>query len=134
MSQEILDYNKTQPQEFHKILQTLVEEFDKALLVEETSTSKLFHRNPAWFLDGNPIVAYYVPAKKDRVRIMFWSGQSFSEPGLEKEGRFKAATKDYFSSDDLDLDQLRKWLAESQTIQWDYKHIVKNKGVLHRID
>ena len=28
---------------------------------------------------------------KDRIRLLFWSGQSFDEPGLAPEGSFKAA-------------------------------------------
>jgi hypothetical protein len=130
MNNEIPDYNKTQPAEFQKICEVLMDEFDSSL---GNATSKLFHRNPAWFLDGNPIVGYYVPAKKDRVVVMFWSGQSFDESGLEVEGSFKAATVDYHSTDEIDMDQLRKWLQESKTIQWDYKNIVKNKGVLNRL-
>lgn len=133
MTKEILDYNKTQPAQFQEIIQTLMDEFDSVLGSMEQASSKIFHKNPAWFLDGNPIVTYYVPAKGDHVRIMFWSGQSFSQPGLEVEGTFKAATFDYYSPDDLDLAQLRKWLEESKTIQWDYKNIVKRKGELIRL-
>ncbi len=130
MNDEILAYNNTQPAEFQDVLKTLKNEFDKTL---ENSTSKLFHRNPAWFLNGNPIVCYYVPAKKDRVRIMFWSGQSFDEPKLEVEGSFKAATYDYRSMDDIDMETLHRWLEKSKNIQWDYKNIIKRKGVLERI-
>lgn len=131
MTNEILDYNKAQPAQFQKIIKILMDEFNASLT---QSTSKLFHRNPAWFLEGNPIVTYYVPAKNDHVRIMFWSGQSFNEPGLDVEGSFKAATADYYSVEDIDVDKLRRWLEESKTIQWDYKNIVKRKGVLEKLD
>jgi len=131
MPNEILEYNKAQPAPLQKIIQILMDEFNSSLT---ESTSKLFHRNPAWFLEGNPIVTYYVPVKNDHVRIMFWSGQSFNEPGLDVEGSFKAATTDYHSAEDIDIDKLRRWLEESKTIQWDYKNIVKRKGVLEKLD
>lgn len=130
MTQEILDYNKQQPEPLQQILHVLMSEFDAAL---ENSTSKLFHKNPAWFLEGNPIVCYYVPAKKDHVKIMFWSGQSFDEPDLEVEGSFKAAIYSYATPEDIDIEQLHRWLEKSKKIQWDYKNIVKRKGALERL-
>lgn len=130
MTNEIIDYNKTQPVDLQKICQILMDEFNSSL---DEATSKLFHRNPAWFLDGNPIVAYYVPASKNHVKIMFWSGQSFDEPELEVEGSFKAAIKSYKSVEDIDIDQLKRWLEKSKLIQWDYKNIVKNRGVLSKL-
>jgi hypothetical protein len=130
MEKDIIDYNKAQPAELAAICNKLADTFTTSL---RTSTSKVFHRSPAWFLDGNPIVGYYVPVKKDRVQVMFWSGQSFDEPELEVEGSFNAATKDYSSVDDIDIDALKRWLEKSKTIQWDYKNIVKKKGQLDRL-
>lgn len=130
MNSDINTYNTSQSEKWWEIIAVLNQEFDQAFA---DGTSKIFHRNPAWFLNENPIVGYYIPAKGDRVRIMFWSGQSFDEPGLEPEGSFKAATKDYMSVDGIDITQLHKWLEESRNIQWDYKNIVKNKGVLNKI-
>ena len=52
---------------------------------------KIWHAHPVWFLNGNPIVGY--SKLKECVRLLFWSGQSFDEPGLQKEGSFKAAEK-----------------------------------------
>ena len=34
---------------------------------------------------------------------------------------------------DVDVAALRRWLAESRTVQWDYQHIVKRKGKLVRL-
>ncbi|MDB5165585.1 MAG: uncharacterized protein JWM00_475 [Candidatus Saccharibacteria bacterium] len=130
MTNEIIDYNKAQPANLKKICQTLMNEINSSL---DGATSKLYHRNPAWFLDGNPIVAYYVPASKDHVKIMFWSGQSFDEPSLEVEGSFKAAIASYSSAEDIDIDQLNRWLEKSKVTQWDYKNIVKNRGVLNKL-
>jgi len=93
--------------------------------------NKIWHGHPVWFLDGNPIVGY--SKLKDGVRLLFWSGQSFKTAGLTKEGSFKAAEARYVSVDDVDTTRLRRWLAESRTIQWDYKNIVRRKGRLERL-
>ncbi len=84
-----------------------------------------------WFLEGNPIVGY--SKLKDCVRLLFWSGQSFEEDGLKKEGKFKAAEARYTTCDQVDTEKLRRWLAEAQDIQWDYKNIVRRKGRLERL-
>ena len=80
--------------------------------------SKIWHRHPVWLLAGNPIVGY-VKRKAD-LRLLFWSGQSFDEPGLTPEGTFKAAEARYTSRADIDLVALERWLAKARTIQWDY--------------
>jgi hypothetical protein len=84
-----------------------------------------------WFLDGNPIVGY--SKLKDCVRLLFWSGQSFTTRGLAREGTFKAAEARYTSAAQVDERLLAQWLAESREVQWDYKHIVKRKGKLERL-
>jgi hypothetical protein len=61
---------------------------------------KVWHAHPVWFLDGNPIVGY--AKRKDSVRLMFWSGQSFDEPDLEHEGTFKAAQARYTAAEQID--------------------------------
>ena len=93
--------------------------------------SKVWHRHPVWFLNGNPIVGY--SKLKDCIRLLFWSGQSFDEPGLQPEGGFKAAEARYATTGDINASDLRRWLEKSQAIQWDYKNIVKRKGVLERL-
>jgi hypothetical protein len=93
--------------------------------------NKLWHAHPVWFLDGNPIVGY--DKLKDCVRLLFWSGQSFKEPGLTKSGTFKAAEVRYTELAQINLVDLKRWLEKSQDIQWDYKNIVKRKGVLKKI-
>ena len=64
---------------------------------------------------------------------MFWSGRSFDEPGLEPEGGFKTACVRYTSADQIVAKDLKRWLAKSAEIQWDYKNIVKRKGRLVRL-
>ena len=39
--------------------------------------NKLWHGDPVWFLDGNPIVGY--SKEKPGIRLMFWSGADFDE-------------------------------------------------------
>lgn len=93
--------------------------------------NKIWHGHPVWFLDGNPVAGY--SKLKDCIRLLFWSGQSFDEPGLQPEGSFKAAEKRYTSAAQIDLVDLKRWMEKSKTIQWDYKNIVKRKGVLERL-
>jgi hypothetical protein len=70
---------------------------------------------------------------KDSVRLLFWSGQSFEEQGLQPEGSFKAAEVRYTSADQINKKDLKRWLQKSKKIQWDYKNIVKRRGVLERL-
>jgi len=101
----------------------LAGEIDKALPQAE---NKIWHAHPVWFLEGNPIVGY--SKLKSCVRLLFWSGQSFDEKGLKKEGKFKAAEARYTAVEQVDRVSLRGWLKKSIGIQWDYKNIVRNSG------
>jgi hypothetical protein len=111
-----------------EICRLLATEIDAALPEAE---NKVWHAHPVWFLDGNPIVGY--SKLKGCVRLLFWSGQSFTEDGLTKEGSFKAAEARFTSVDQVDTAKLGRWLAESREVQWDYKNIVKRKGRLERL-
>jgi len=83
-------------------------------------------------LEGNPVVGY--SKLKGRIRVLFWSGASFEEPLLKPgSGKFKDASIDYISQDDIKVDDLKRWLQKARDIQWDYKNIVKRKGVLERL-
>lgn len=92
--------------------------------------SKVWHAHPVWFIDGNPIVGY--SRLKDAVRLLFWSGQSFDEPGLSAEGTFKAAEARYRDIADVDADDLDRWLGKAREIQWDYQHIRRTRGRLDK--
>ena len=128
MSAEITAYNNALPPAERAVAKRLATEIRRALPDAE---SKIWHRHPVWFLDGNPIVGY--SKLKDCLRLMFWSGQSFKTKGLTPEGSFKAAEARYTTVDDLDLKALGRWLAESREVQWDYKNMVKRKGKLLRL-
>lgn len=93
--------------------------------------SKIWHAHPVWFLDGNPIVGY--SKLKSCIRLLFWSGQSFDEPQLQKEGTFKAAEMRYTDVAQVNTVDLARWLAKARDIQWDYKNLIKRKGALERL-
>ncbi|MCP2028950.1 hypothetical protein L1276_004129 [Flavobacterium sp. HSC-32F16] len=128
MNQEIQKYNDSQNPEDKKIGIILSSEIDAFLTEAE---SKIWHRHPVWFLDGNPVAGY--SKLKDSVRLLFWSGQSFDEPNLQNEGSFKAAEARYPTADQINIEDLKRWLEKARNIQWDYKNIVKRKGVLIRL-
>ncbi len=127
-TQDIDSYNNSLEGESKEICLKLRKEIDRGL---PNAESKVWHRHPVWFLNGNPIVGY--GKLKNCVQLLFWSGQSFDEAGLEVEGTFKASQKRYTSVDEIDTTELQRWLGKAQTIQWDYKNIVKRKGKLERI-
>ena len=89
---------------------------------------KVWHAHPVWFYDGNPVVGYH--RLKDSVRLLFWSGQSFTEPGLAVEGSFKAAEARYTAPDQVDVELLSRWLAQARDIQWNYRDIRTNRGLI----
>ena len=90
--------------------------------------AKVWHRHPVWFLDGNPVAGF--ATRKDSVQLLFWSGQSFDEPGLHVEGSFKVGQVRYAAVDEIDLTDLDRWVEKSRTIQWDYKNLQRRKGRL----
>ncbi|NOT87484.1 MAG: DUF1801 domain-containing protein [Lysobacter sp.] len=93
--------------------------------------NKIWHGHPVWFLDGNPVVGY--SKLKHAVRLLFWSGQSFGEDGLTKEGSFQAADARFTAAEQVDTAALARWLAKARDIQWDYKNLVRRKGRLERL-
>src|SRR5512139_2437568 len=128
MDKEIKAYHKSFSKEEQAICTKLYKEIDSNLKGAE---NKIWHAHPVWFLDGNPIVGY--SKLKDSVRLLFWSGQSFDEEALQKEGSFKAADIRYTSADQINKKDLTRWLKKSRDIQWDYKNIIKRKGKLVRL-
>jgi len=120
----IAAYNRGQAKGDKAICDALKREIEKALPKAE---SKIWHGVPVWFLDGNPIVGYR--KAKDGVHLLFWSGQTFKEKDLEPEGSFKAAEACFCCFEDINHTALRRWLGKAKRIQWDYKNIIKNKGL-----
>jgi hypothetical protein len=128
MNKDIQAYNNAQSESEREICQLLAEEISRHLREAE---NKIWHAHPVWFLEGNPIVGY--SKLKGCIRLLFWSGQSFEEDGLQKEGTFKAAETRYTATEQVNLKDLKRWLKKSEQIQWDYKNLIKRKGVLERL-
>lgn len=122
---EIREYNAGQVAGDKRICDALAKAIDQHLPGAEC---KIWHRHPVWFIEGNPIAGY--SKLKDCIRLLFWSGQSFDEPGLKVEGTFKAAEVRYTSAKEIMIADLERWLAKAVEIQWDYKNLVKRKGKL----
>ncbi|MBX3069810.1 MAG: DUF1801 domain-containing protein [Thermomicrobiales bacterium] len=128
MSDPFALYNENQTPENRAICDRLLSEVDRHL---PEADRKIWHGAPVWFLNDNPIVGYHV--LKRCVRLLFWSGQSFDEPGLAPEGSFKAAEARYTSVDQIDADAIARWVPKARDIQWNYRDIRKNKGLTNRI-
>jgi hypothetical protein len=128
MHPDTLKYNESLGPQEQDICNFVAREIDLALPEAE---NKIWHAHPVWFLDGNPVVGY--SKLKECVRLLFWSGQSFEEAGLKKEGSFKAAEVRYTAADQVNRQNLERWLAKAREIQWDYKNIVRRKGRLERL-
>lgn len=124
----ILTYHKILSKPDKAICDFLYKQISAAL---PEATHKIWHRHPVWFIEENPVVGYH--KLKDCVRLLFWSGQSFEEPGLRPEGSFKAAEARYTNVSEVKPRDLKRWLKKAKAIQWDYKNIVKRKGVLLRL-
>lgn len=122
------DYNNAQAPGDRDICKLLAREIDRHLPEAE---NRIWHAHPVWFLDDNPVVGY--SKLKHCVRLLFWSGQSFDEEGLEEEGSFKAAEARYTSVAQVDVKALARWLAKARDIQWDYRNLVRRKGRLERL-
>ncbi len=128
MRPETATYNKGLAPGDQELCDLLAQAIDQHLPEAE---NKIWHAHPVWFLDGNPVVGY--SKLKGGVRLLFWSGQSFDEQGLKNEGIFKAAEAQYTAAEQVDTQQLKRWLAKARDIQWDYKNIVRRKGQLERL-
>ena len=128
MHPDIEAYHAALPDAARAVCDLLAREIQAAL---PEADGKVWHRHPVWFLDGNPVAGYSL--LKGGVRLLFWSGQSFDEPGLHPEGSFKAAEARYTEAAQVDVAALRRSLGKARYIQWDYQHLVKRKGRLERL-
>ncbi len=128
MNIDIQAYNNAQAASDKEICNLLANTICNCLPQAE---HKIWHAHPVWFLDGNPIVGY--SKLKNCIRLLFWSGQSFDEDALHAEGSFKAAEMRYTAVDQIDTKDLMRWLEKAETIQWDYKNLIKRKGKLERL-
>ena len=129
MNKDVREYNNSQSTADKKICNLLAEGISLHLPEAE---NKIWHAHPVWFLDGNPVAGY--SKQKAGIRLMFWSGDSFEEETLQPgTGKFKDASIVYTSAEQVNLKDLKSWCKKARDIQWDYKNIVKRKGVLERL-
>ena len=131
INNDIVNYNQKQADEYRKVCGKLAREIMKDLSKCE---NKIWHGAPVWFDDGNPLVGYSV--RKAGIQLMFWSGGSFSETSFKPVGnayKFKAAGVIYTKASEVSAKDIARWLKKSEEIQWDYKNIIKRKGVLVRL-
>jgi uncharacterized protein YdhG (YjbR/CyaY superfamily) len=129
MNPEITNYNHSQTADDQLICNLLAEQINLHLPEAE---NKIWHAHPVWFLDGNPIVGY--SKQKKGIRLMFWSGKSFEDKKLNVLGiKFQDASIFYNAVDEINTTDLENWLQKAKEIQWDYKNIVKRKGILERL-
>lgn len=129
MTTSIEQYNNSQTHEEQMICRQLAEIITQNLPEAE---SKIWHAHPVWFINGNPIVGY--SKLKNGIRLLFWSGLTFEEEALQAgTGKFKDASITFTAVQDIIISDLNRWLQKSIHIQWDYKNIVKRKGVLERL-
>ena len=129
MHRDIRTYNNKQATAEKAICNFLATEISERLPEAE---NKIWHAHPVWFFDGNPIVGY--SKLKAGIRLMFWSGASFDEKDLKPgTGKFKDASISYTSVEQVNTKDLSRWLKKAEKIQWDYKNIVKRRGVLERL-
>ncbi len=125
----IEEYHFAQATTDRVICELLQSEIDNTL---KNSESKIWHGAPVWFLDGNPIVGY--SKQKAGIKLMFWSGADFEETALNIRGeKFKDAAIVYNNVSEIKIQELKRWLKKAIKIQWNYKDVVKNKGVIKQL-
>ena len=129
MNAEISAYNTLLSAQDQELCDFLAQQIDRELPMAE---SKIWHRHPVWFIQGNPIVGF--SKQKKGIRLMFWSGADFEEEALNVQGnKFKDASIFYTEVSEVNPTALTLWLQKAIIFQWDYKNIVKRKGKLERI-
>ena len=104
MNFEIENYILTQTENDQKICALLMQTICNALTMAE---SKIWHKHPVWFLDGNPIVGF--SKQKNGIRLMFWSGIDFDESELNVQGKkFKDASIFYNKLGEIKVTDLNR--------------------------
>ena len=129
MIDAILDYHQQLSESEQSICHALY-----TIICDELTEAekKVWHAHPVWFINGNPIVGY--SRQKKGIRLMFWSGADFEEPNLNEVGKkFKDASIFFNHPQEINREEISRWLKKSRNIQWDYKNIVQRKGKLEKI-
>lgn len=119
---DVVKYNETAEAAYRPVVDFLFEEFQQAL---PAATYKVWHGAPVFFLDDIPVAGYQ--DHKHGVKVLFWSGKDFSEPGLLGIGKHRAAGITYTDVASINVDDLRRYLRLSTEIIWDYRSLRPNK-------
>lgn len=122
MDAEIKNYHKALTKAEAEICSAFYSAINKSIPKAE---EKVWHGHPVWFLRGNPVVGY--SKKKKGIELLFWSGQSFVNEGLQPIGKFMAAGFLVASIEEVKLPKINRWLRESVKIQWDYANLPKKR-------
>lgn len=122
---DIVEYNRALVADDRVLCERLAQVFSGALL---GATAKVWHAHPVWFDNGNPLVGY--ARRKNGICVLFWSGQSFAEPGLTHTGSFRAAEYWPSGASEIDDEKLTRWLADALRVQWNYRDIRTNRGLV----
>lgn len=112
----IAAYSQAQLLALRAICDVLRKSIDSAL---PGATAKVWHGSPVWFVGENPVVGYNATAKA--VKLLFWNGQAFDEPGLKPVGKFRAAEAAFEDTAEIDAQDVRRWLKKAQADVFDSK-------------
>jgi hypothetical protein len=116
-------YLEAQTPEHGDICRRLVSEIRRSL---PTSTARLYHGSPAWFIGENAVVGVSVKAKAG-VTLLFWNGQAFEDQSLIPVGQFKAAQIDFQVVSEVNPKMLRRLLKKAGKDIWDFARIRKQR-------
>ncbi|MCA0429750.1 MAG: DUF1801 domain-containing protein [Bacteroidetes bacterium] len=127
MYNDIIEYNNSIDEK--ELCNTLFKLINENL---KNAQAKIWHAHPVWFINDNPIVGY--SKQKKGIRLMFWSGADFEESILNvKGGKYKDASVFYNSVNEISKKGLTRCLKKAESIQWDYKNLIKRKGKLEKL-
>jgi hypothetical protein len=118
-SDGIAAYSRAQPPVLGAMCELLRQSIDQAL---PRATSKIWHGSPVWFLGEHPVVGYSATAKT--VKLLFWNGQAFDEPGLAPMGKHRAAQAVFADAAEIDPKAVRRWLKEAGSKVLDSKAFI----------
>ncbi|MBU6265599.1 MAG: hypothetical protein KGM14_05315 [Actinomycetales bacterium] len=119
---DVVKYNEAADAANRPVIDFLFEEFQQAL---PAASFKVWHGAPVWFLDEIPVVGYQ--DHKHGVKVLFWSGKDFSEPGLLGIGKHRAAGITYTDVASINVEDLRRYLRLCTEIIWDYRSLRPKK-------
>ena len=116
-------YLEAQTPAHGEICRRVVSEIRRCL---PTSTARLYHGSPAWFIGENAVVGVSIKAKAG-VTLLFWNGQAFEDQSLIPVGQFKAARIRFQVVSEVNTKMLRRLLKKAGKDIWDFARIRKQR-------